>query len=75
MVLGQSDRTLQVIAQGPTTDDAGLFNYLWSDQQRDLRRSPGFAAFARKVGFAVLWDRFGPPDGCRRKARSEYNCE
>jgi tetratricopeptide (TPR) repeat protein len=75
MVLGPTDRTLQVIAQGPTTDDAGLFNYFWADQQRDLRRSPAFAAFARKVGFAVLWDRFGPPDGCRRKAPGDYVCE
>jgi TolB-like protein len=75
MVLGQNERVLQVIAQGPTMDDAGLFNYFWSDQQRGLRRSPGFPEFARKVGFAVLWDRFGPPDGCRRKALSEYVCE
>ncbi len=75
MVLGQNERVLQVIAQGPTMDDAGLFNYFWSEPQRELRRSPSFPEFARQVGFAALWDRFGPPDGCRRKAPGEYVCE
>jgi TolB-like protein len=73
--LDKPERALQVIAQGPTTDDAGLFNFLWSPQWSDVRRLPEFAGFARKVGFAAVWDRYGPPDTCQRKGRGDYVCE
>ena len=74
MALASAERALQVIAQGPTTDDAGLFNYFWSPKRSELRRSPAFPEFARKVGFAALWDRYGPPDGCERHAQADYIC-
>jgi tetratricopeptide (TPR) repeat protein len=67
-------RTLQVIALGPTTDDAGLFNFLWSPSWTDVRKLPEFPDFARKVGFADVWDRYGPPDNCQRNAPGDYVC-
>ena len=73
--LAPTERALQVIAQGPTTDDAGLFNYFWSPRGREMRRALAFPEFARKVGFAALWDRYGPPDSCQRQAPSNYVCE
>ena len=75
MHFGQTQRALQVIAQGPTTDDAGLFNYFWSPQRRAMRTAREFSEFARKVGLADVWDRYGPPDGCQRKASGDYVCE
>ena len=75
MELAPAERALQVIAQGPTTDDAGLFNYFWSPKRHDMRRSPAFPEFARNVGFAAVWDRYGPPDGCQRRAPGDYICE
>ena len=71
----QTERALQVIGQGSTSDDAGLFNYLWSPKRRDVRRLPAFAQFARKVGFADLWDRYGAPDLCHKNAADDYLCE
>jgi tetratricopeptide (TPR) repeat protein len=72
---GQNERALQVILQGPTSDDAGLFIYFWNPQSRAARRLPEFAAFARKVGFADLWDKYGPPDSCHKNAAGDYVCE
>ena len=40
-----------------------------------MRRLPAFAAFARKAGFADLWDRYGAPDLCHKNAASDYVCE
>lgn len=74
MVLAPAERALQIIAQGPSTDDAGLFNYFWSPKRTELRHSPAFPDFARKVGFAALWDRYGPPDSCERRAPADYIC-
>ena len=73
--LDRPERTLQVIAQGPTSDDAGLFNFFWSPQWSDVRRLPEFATFARKVGFADLWDKYGAPDLCHKNAAGDYVCE
>ena len=72
---GQNERALQVILQGPSSDDAGLFIYLWSPQDRDARRLPAFAQFARKVGFADLWDKYGAPDLCKKNSAGDYVCE
>lgn len=33
------------------------------------------AAFARKVGFAALWDKYGAPDLCRKNAVGDYVCQ
>ncbi len=73
--LDRPERTLQVIAQGPTTDDAGLFSFFWSPQWSDVRRLPAFAAFAREVGFVDLWDKYGAPDLCHKNAAGDYVCE
>ena len=71
----QPERALQIIALGPTSDDAGLFNYFWGPLGRDMRRLPAFAAFARKVGFADLWDKYGAPDLCKKNSAGDYVCE
>lgn len=31
--------------------------------------------FARKMGYAALWDQYGPPDLCRKEANGDYRCE
>ena len=75
MLLGQPERASALVARGPTTDDAGFFMYLWGPEGRDVRRLPAFAAFARKIGFAPLWDKYGPPDLCKRNATGDYVCQ
>ena len=75
MRLGQPQRALQVMALGPTGDEATLFIRFWGPIGRDTRRLPEFAAFARKIGFADLWDRYGPPDLCHKNAAGDYVCD
>jgi len=55
--------------------DAGLFSNFWGTWGKDARRLPEFSEFARKVGFADLWDRYGAPDVRRRVAAGDYACE
>jgi|KBSSwiStaDraftv2_1062776.scaffolds.fasta_scaffold85194_2 TolB-like protein len=73
--LGQPERALQMLAQGPTYDDAGVLNYFWSPKWQDVRHLPGFAEFARSIGFAALWDKNGAPDLCHRNAGDDYVCD
>ncbi len=73
--LGQPVRALQAMAAAPSHNQAEILNFLWSPGGRDARRLPQFAAFARELGFAELWDRFGPPDLCKKNDQGDYVCE
>jgi len=73
--LGQPERALQALAQGPTNDDAGVLNYFWSPKWQDARRLPAFAEFARGFGFAALWDKYGVPDLCHKNTGGDYVCD
>jgi len=72
--LGQPERALQALAQGPTNDDAGVLNYFWNPKWQDVRHLPAFGEFARGFGFAELWDKYGAPDLCRKNAGGDYVC-
>jgi len=73
--LGQPERALQTLAQGPTYDDAGVLNYFWNPKWQDVRHLPGFPEFARNIGFAALWDKYGPPDLCHKNNSGDYVCD
>jgi tetratricopeptide (TPR) repeat protein len=73
--LGQPERALQILAQGPTYDDSGLLNYFWNPKWHDVRGLPAFAEFARGFGFAELWDKYGAPDLCHKNGGGDYVCD
>ncbi|MBP6482772.1 MAG: hypothetical protein KA310_18075, partial [Pseudomonadales bacterium] len=74
IMLGEHARGLDVIQSGVTTSSIWQLA-LWGPGGRDARRLPQFAEFARRVGFVAVWDKYGPPDGCRKDAGSDYRCE
>ncbi len=47
---------------------------LWGPYGEATRKLPEFSAFARRVGFAELWDLRGPPDLCER-GPAGYHCD
>jgi TolB-like protein/Flp pilus assembly protein TadD len=73
--LGQPERTLALLQEGPTGNDALVFGVLWGPFGRAARALPAFPEFVRKVGLAEYWDRHGPPDGCRRLGTLDYRCD
>ncbi len=72
---GEPARALALAASGLTDDEGSLFMDFWGPLGLAARRAPEFAGFARSVGFATLWDRYGTPDGCRRLAPLDYRCD
>jgi len=75
LLLDQPERALATALQGPVNNDSPLFFWLWTAWGRDARRLPQFAEFARQVGWADLWEQYGPPDLCKRRAPRDYVCE
>ncbi len=74
IMLGEHARGLDVIQSGVTTSSIWQLA-LWGPSGRDARRLPQFAEFARRVGFVAVWDKYGPPDGCRKDTGGDYRCE
>jgi len=73
--LGESTRTLNVLQQRSANNNAFFMHVIWSPAQRATRASPEFKVFTRKVGLTHLWDRYGPPDVCKRLAPGDYTCD
>jgi len=72
--LGETARALTLYAAGPTSNDALMMDMLWSPSGQSARNSPAFAEFARRIGFADLWDHYGAPELCRRVGPQDYAC-
>jgi len=72
--LGENDRAVALLAQGPSSNDALFLHLVWSPAERRLRAQPEFKTYTKKSGLAELWDRFGEPDACRRIALGDYDC-
>jgi TolB-like protein len=73
--LGQPARAMDVLEIRPCGNEATFFGALWGPYGRSARALPRFSEFARRVGLADLWERQGPPDGCRRLGPRDYACE
>jgi TolB-like protein/Tfp pilus assembly protein PilF len=64
-----------VRAAGPRiTNEARWWILVWSPGYREARIVPGFSRLLREAGLAEAWERFGPPDLCRRGPDGGYAC-
>jgi len=72
---GEPARALALAASGLTDDEGSFFMDLWGPLGLAGRRAPEFAEFARRTGLADVWDRYGPPDACRRVGPRDYVCK
>ena len=73
-LLGAPDEALAMIAKQPMNSSAWNAG-IWGSTGQAARTSPAFPEFARKIGFAALWDQYGPPDSCRKNNKGDYVCE
>ena len=73
--LDEPAKALDAIIAAPSDSGASIFNTLWSSVGRAARRLPVFPEFARTMGLADLWDKYGPPDLCHRVATRDYACD
>jgi TolB-like protein/Tfp pilus assembly protein PilF len=72
--LQRTDRALEVMQAGPTTNEAMNYNFIWGNYGGEARTSPRFAEFVRRTSLADLWDREGAPDRCRPEGDRRYRC-
>ncbi|HET9484611.1 MAG TPA: hypothetical protein VFO79_11695 [Xanthomonadales bacterium] len=72
---GELERGFALMGNGPTSNDSLVAGEVMGQLMPEARRSPHFAEFARRMGWAALWDAKGAPDFCTRRANGDYACE
>jgi TolB-like protein/Tfp pilus assembly protein PilF len=65
-------RALREFGDAPTNNDSMFLPPLW--QVPVAITAPEFPGFARRTGMAAAWDKFGPPDKCRKDEDGDYVC-
>jgi hypothetical protein len=65
-------RALREFQDAPTNNDSMFLGPLW--QLPAALTAPEFPEFARRSGMASAWDKFGPPDLCRKDGSGDYVC-
>ncbi len=73
LLLHENNRALAW--QRKSSNDALYFHFFWSPSGRAVRALPDFKTFTKNVGLVDLWDRYGPPDACRKNSAGDYVCE
>jgi len=66
---------LAVLRERQAGDSIDTMNWIWTRQGLPIRTLPEFAGFLREYRFPELWDKYGPPDACRKGADGDYHCD
>jgi TolB-like protein/Flp pilus assembly protein TadD len=75
MRLERYAQALEVFAGHATRDDAGIGFRVWAPKEAPIRRLPQFSAAASRIGWVDAWEKYGPPDACKRTAPRQYVCQ
>ena len=72
LMLGEHARALEL---SQASVDTLFLSWLWSTQGAAARKLPQFPEFTRRMGLVEVWEKYGPPDACKRKGPDDYVCE
>jgi hypothetical protein len=75
LLMDRPARALELSAAHLTSNEASYVPLFWTSYGKAARTLPEFAMYGRKTGLAEVWDRYGEPDLCKRRAPGDYVCE
>jgi hypothetical protein len=65
---------MELLARGPTANDAMAMPTLWLPAGRAARTLPSFPDKPRRIGLVEVWEQEGPPDLCQRTGPGAWVC-
>ncbi|MEO8161047.1 MAG: hypothetical protein ABI588_06480 [Arenimonas sp.] len=74
LCVGEVERALELFASAPTSNDSLVSAALFRGRWPEALASKSFPAVARRVGWAELWEAYGPPDVCRKADNGDWLC-
>ena len=73
--LGDERRSLEIMRTQVINDNTDFMGLLWSSHGKAMRQMPEFQTLMRDFGYFSLWDKYGPPDACRKDGKGGYACD
>ena len=73
--LDEPAQGLTVLRERQMGDSIDSMNWIWTRQGAPIRALPEFADFMRDFRLPELWDKYGPPDVCKKNNKGDYVCE
>jgi TolB-like protein/Flp pilus assembly protein TadD len=73
--LGAFAEGLAVLREREMGERIDSMIWIWTRAGAPIRALPEFPAFLREYHLPELWDKYGPPDLCRKDAQGDYHCE
>ena len=72
--LGEPKLGLDVLRERKMGEGIDTMNWIWTREGAAIRALPEFQAYLREFHLPELWDKYGPPDLCRKDANGDYVC-
>ncbi len=73
--LDEPAQGLTVLRERQMGDSIDSMNWIWTRQGAPIRALPEFGDFLRDFHLPELWDKYGPPDVCKKNNKGDYVCE
>jgi adenylate cyclase len=71
---GDTDFAMEAIEKGLRIDATGIFQ-AWVPVMKEVRQTPRFKAFVKKIGLVDYWNKFGWPDICHKLDNGDFVCD
>ena len=72
---GEYERAFRLMSERISNNEALSVSGLFTGLDPDAMRSPSFGVFIDRSGLGAYWDEFGPPNYCRRRSGSHFQCD
>ena len=73
--LGEPKLGLDVLRERKMGEGIDTMNWIWTREGAPIRALPEFQAYLREFHLPELWDKYGPPDLCRKTGNGDYVCQ
>jgi len=71
---GDLEFAMAVLEKGVSIEASGLF-HIWLPVMKEVRQTPRFKAFVKKIGLVDYWKEYGWPDLCRQTDGGDFECD
>ncbi|MBL0164121.1 MAG: hypothetical protein IPP82_10940 [Xanthomonadales bacterium] len=66
---------LTVLREREMGERIDAMNWIWTRQGAAIRALPEFKGFLTDFHLPELWDKYGPPDQCKKNGPGNYSCD
>jgi len=71
---GNPEFAMDAMEKGVKLEGSGIF-WIWLPVMKDVRQTPRFKTFVKKIGLVDYWNKFGWPDMCHQLDNGDFVCD